>query len=212
MSHRRRSTRSGPSTLSAVVLVSQPVTTSTCPVSSGIMSEPMVTICTSFAIDLVLGQQRAQQDHAGRLDADLLAGEVRGRADRVLLQREERVGMLLRGHGEAADRNVLRCRQHQRRAGRHLADFVAAGGDDGDAVIVGAAGLDVEVQAFLLEISELMGTGLAQLIAAAQPAELHVERRGFRAGAIGQRNSCRPPGLHPSATASGVPGPCRSNP
>ena len=31
------------------MLVSQPVTTSTCPVISGIMSEPMVTICTSFA-------------------------------------------------------------------------------------------------------------------------------------------------------------------
>ena len=43
------STRSAPSTFSAVVLVSQPVTTSTWPVSSGDMSAPMVTICTSFS-------------------------------------------------------------------------------------------------------------------------------------------------------------------
>jgi hypothetical protein len=36
--------------------------------------------------DLVLGEQRAQQDDAGRLDADLLSDQVLRFADRVLLQ------------------------------------------------------------------------------------------------------------------------------
>ena len=40
---------SAPSTFMALVLVSQPVTQSTWPVSTGDMSAPMVTICTSLS-------------------------------------------------------------------------------------------------------------------------------------------------------------------
>ena len=115
------STRSAPSTLSAVVLVSQPVTASTWPVSSGVMSAPIGDDGDVLLGDLVLRQQRAQQDHAGGLDADLLADHVLRAADRVLLQREEAVRVLLDADREALDRQALRHRQHQRRARRHLA-------------------------------------------------------------------------------------------
>ena len=41
--------RSGPSTFSVVVLVIQPLTTSVWPVRIGVISEPMMTISTSFS-------------------------------------------------------------------------------------------------------------------------------------------------------------------
>ena len=90
-----------PSTFMALVLVSQPVTQSTWPVSTGDMSAPMRDDLHVLVGDLVLGEQRAQQDDAGRLDADLLADQVLRLADRVLLQREERVRVLLRAGREA---------------------------------------------------------------------------------------------------------------
>ena len=62
----------------AVVEVSQPVTASTWPVSSGAKSEPMTTTSTSFSANIVLLQQGGEQDLAGRLDADLLADHVLG--------------------------------------------------------------------------------------------------------------------------------------
>jgi hypothetical protein len=54
VSHRRRSTRSAPSGLSAVVFVSQPVTVSTWPVSSGVMSAPIGMIVIDFSSILFL--------------------------------------------------------------------------------------------------------------------------------------------------------------
>jgi hypothetical protein len=57
--------------------------------------------------------------------------------------------MLLCGHGEAADRMSCDAASISDGLDDSFADFVAAGGDDGDAVIVGAAGLNVEVQALL---------------------------------------------------------------
>ena len=137
--------------------------------------------CHVLQVDAVLGQQGAQQDHAGGLDADLLALELGRAAHRVLGQREECVGVLLPGDREAADRQVLRHGQHQRRAGRHLADFAAAGRDGGDAVVVRAARHDLQLQPLLGEVAELQGHGLAQLVAAADPAELHFDGlRGTR--------------------------------
>ncbi len=48
------STRSGPNTFSAEVLVSQPVTASTWPVSRGVMSAPIGTMLTLFSSILFL--------------------------------------------------------------------------------------------------------------------------------------------------------------
>ena len=104
-------------------------------------------------------------------------------------QREERVGMLLRGHREAADRDVLFVKTASipaTLAGRRL-DLVAAGGQPPRSHRCRARQRCMwKSSPSLLEIAKLMRTGLAQLGAAAEPPELHVERGGFAAGAVGQ--------------------------
>jgi hypothetical protein len=127
--------------------------------------------------DAVLGQQRFEQNQARRLDADPFADHVLGGADRVLLQREEAVRVLLHTHREALDRQALGHRQHDGGAGRHLAGLEATGGHDGDSIDVRSAGLDVEVDAFLLEVAQLLRDYLADLVATDQPAQLHVDCR-----------------------------------
>jgi hypothetical protein len=126
-------------------------------------------------VDLVLGEQRLEQDDAGGLDADLLADHVLRAADRLLLQREEAVRMFLHADREALDRQPLGHRQHQRGTRRHLAQLEAAGGHHRDPVDAGTARLDVEVDAFLLEVALVLGHHLADLVTADQPAELHVD-------------------------------------
>src|SRR4030095_7158422 len=93
--------------------------------------------------NVVLGEQRLQQHDPRRLDADLLADHVLRRGHRFLLERKERVRVLLESRGKALDRDVLRYREHQRWAGRKLAALEPAGRDDRDAVDVGTARLDL---------------------------------------------------------------------
>jgi len=61
-----------------------------------------------------------------------------------------------------------------------LAHLVAAGGDDRDAIDVRPSGLDGEFDFLLLEIAEALGDHFADLVAAGDPAELHVD--GLQAG------------------------------
>src|SRR5262249_46860472 len=130
-----------------------------------------------FFVDLILGEQRFQQDHARGLNADLLADEILGLANWLLLEREERVGMLLRAHGEALDRNVLRDGKHQRRAGRNLPHLELAGSADGTPVDAGPARLERQSTSLLVVKAELLAAGLAELVAGEQPAKLHVDHR-----------------------------------
>ena len=126
--------------------------------------------------NIVLLQQRCEQDLAGRLDADLLADHVLRLADRLLLEREEGVGVLLQHRGEALHRDLLGRRQHQGRARRDLADLVPAGGHDRHAVDAGSARLDHDVELLLLEVAHVLGDDLADVVVAGEPAELEVDR------------------------------------
>jgi hypothetical protein len=83
--------------------------------------------------------------------------------------------MLLNADAEGPDRNSLRDREHERRARGELAQPVASGGHDADAVDVRSSGVDLEVQALLLEEPETARHHLTELIASSEPAELHVE-------------------------------------
>ncbi len=189
-----------PSALIAVVEVSQPVTASVWPVSSGAKSEPMTTTSTSFSGILCFFSRAEEQDLAGRLDADLLADHVLRFADRLLFQREERVGMLLQHGGEALHRDLLGGCQHERGARRHLADLVPAGGDDRHAVDAGTARLDHDIELLLFEVAHVLGDDLADVVVAGEPAELKVD--GLRLGlgeaarwqeiCGGSRGGCRP--------------------
>ena len=169
------STRSAPSTLSALVLVTQPVTASTWPVISGVMSAPIGTIVTAFSSILFLASSALSRMMPVDWMPTFLPTMSWALLDRLFLEREEAVRVLLHADREALDRQALRHRQHQRRARRHLAEVEATRRDDGDAVDVGAAGLDLEVDPFLLEVALLLGDDLADLVAADQPAELHVD-------------------------------------
>ena len=99
--------------------------------------------------------------------------------------------MLLQAGGETRHRNLLRRRQHQGRAGRHLADLVPAGRDDGHAVDAGPAGLDREVELLLLEVAEMLGRDLAHLVVAGEPAELEVDGLGLGLGETARRQQAR---------------------
>ena len=90
--------------------------------------------------------------------------------------------MLLQAGGEAHHRDLLRGRQHQRGAGRDLADVVAARGDDGDAVDAGPAGMDHDVELLFLEVAEMLGRDLADLVVAGEPAELEIDGLGLGLG------------------------------
>jgi hypothetical protein len=155
-------------------------------------------------IDPVLGHQRAQQDHTRCLNADPLAGEIGGIAHRVFRQRKEGVGVLLRRYGKAFDRQILRHRQHQGWARRNLTDLVSPGCYDGDAIIIRPARLDLKVQALFLEITEAEGAYLPELVTAAEPTELHVERGcGSGGGGIGQGRDADSRGAARRATNAG---------
>src|SRR5262245_56970125 len=72
-------------------------------------------------LDLVLREERAQQDPRGALRADLLADHVLRRTDRLLRQREVRERMLLIPDREAFDRKPAGACEHQGRARREIA-------------------------------------------------------------------------------------------
>jgi hypothetical protein len=62
-----------------------------------------------------------------------------------------------------------------------------------------------------MEIAKLMCTGLAQLVATAEPAKLHVERGGIAAGAVGQcdgGDGDAGTGLQQRSTTQDCSGPC----
>ena len=65
-----------------------------------------------FLVNLVLGQQGFEQNNAGRLNADFFADHVLCSTDRVFLEREKRVGVLLQSGRKHLDGQVLRNRQH----------------------------------------------------------------------------------------------------
>src|SRR5471032_369201 len=88
--------------------------------------------------------------------------------------------MLLQFGREALHRDLLRGRQHQRGAGRDLADFAATGGHDRDAVDAGSAGLDEEVELLLLVVAHVLGHHLADIVVGSEPAELEIH--GLRLG------------------------------
>ena len=159
----------------ALVLVSQPVTQSTWPVSSGDMSAPIVTICTSFSGILFLASSARSRMTPVAWMPTFLPTMSFGSRIGFFFSEKNAVRVLLHAGREALDRHVLRGRQHQRRARRDLTDLEAARRDDRDAVDVRAAGLDAQLDAFLLVVAELLGAHLADLVAAEQPAELHVD-------------------------------------
>src|SRR5215203_4274974 len=83
--------------------------------------------------------------------------------------------MLLRSGRKAHHRNVLRSGEHERRARRHLADLEAPGGDHRHAVDVRTAGLEFQLDAFLLVEPHRLGADLADLVSREQPAELRID-------------------------------------
>ncbi|MCY1286781.1 hypothetical protein D9M70_357580 [compost metagenome] len=132
-------------------------------------------------IDLVLGNpvpdhQGLEQHQASGLDADAFSDHVLRRTDRRLLEREKGIGVLLQANREALDRQPFRHGQHDRWARRDLADLTAPGGNDRHAIDIRAAGLDPEIDAFLLVVAEPPGDNLAHLVAAGHPAQLHIDR------------------------------------
>src|SRR6185436_13445708 len=70
-------------------------------------------------------------------------------------------------------------------AGRELAAFEPARRDDGDAIDVRTAGLDLDIQTLGSVIPELLGNDFAYLVIAGEPAELQIDRR--LAGGLRQR-------------------------
>jgi len=85
--------------------------------------------------------------------------------------------VLLRADAETQDRDFLRGGQHQRRTRRHLSGLITARRDHGDAIDIGPARLDLQVDALLRVKAFRLGTDLADLIARDDPAKLQVDHR-----------------------------------
>jgi hypothetical protein len=100
--------------------------------------------------------------------------------------------MLLDADAEGADGDSLGDREHERRARGDLAQSVAAGGHDADAVDVRSSRVDLEAQALFPEVPEPPCHHFAKLVSSGEPAELQVEdgsavdvSAGRKAGAAG---------------------------
>src|SRR5262249_28980168 len=74
---------------------------------------------------------------------------------------------------------------------RHLADLVAARGDDGHAVDAGSARLDHDVELLLLEVAQMLGRDLADLVVSREPAELEIHGLGLALGKAAGRQQAR---------------------
>ena len=157
-------------------------------------------------------EEGREQDLRRLRDADALADQVLGLVDRGLGQRIEGEGVFLEADAETADRNVLGGGEHDGGARRHHAHLVLARRDHGEAIDVGPAGLQPEIDAFFLEIAHLLGHDLAKLIAVGKPAELHVQGLGALGGKDasgkyrrhGQRAGHRGPQFEHAATREPV--------
>jgi hypothetical protein len=167
------STRSSPSTFSALVLVSQAGN------GLGLSGDELIHVGAHVDQgdlvfrDAVLGQQRAGEDKGCRLRGDGLADHVLRFADSGALEREIGEGMLLVAGGERLYGNAGRARQHDRGARRDRAKRRLAGGDAGDAVDIRSARDDFQLDALLGIKTLLLGDDLAENAVGCEPAELH---------------------------------------
>ena len=99
--------------------------------------------------------------------------------------------MLLQAGREALHRDLLRRRQHQRRARRDLADLGRPEATIATPSMLGPARLDRDVELLLLEVAELLGGDLADLVVAGEPAELKVDGLRLRLGEAARRQELR---------------------
>ena len=174
-----------------MVFVSQPVTTSTCPLISGVMSPPIGMMLTSFSgILFCASRARSSTMPVGWMPTFLptmSAGFFTG----FFCIEKKQYGWRCAPMAKALDRDPLGRGQHDRRARRHLAGLVATGGDDRHAVDVGAAGLDRQVDAFLVVVAQALGHHLADLVAADEPAQLQVDVRLVRGERVDRDDAAR---------------------